>query len=171
LIAARAVIASLQEAGHKATATIGGAALRFLLLTAHLCLLHAVDVPLLLAAVGIGAAHKLAAGSVVAVGGRMWCETVFGEHIAAAAALGGDQIDASLIPTNIAAVWLDIADIRAACGVRAPWLRMHYKTTPGRRLACGIRCAETARCGDTGRVPVHTTAKRIAVADTVAASR
>jgi len=101
----------------------------------------------------------------------MWCETVFGEHIAAAAALGGDQIDASLIPTNIAAVWLDIADIRAACGVRAPWLRMHDKTTPGRRLACGIRCAETARCSDTGRVPVHTTAIGIAVADTVAASR
>lgn len=68
LIAARAVVASLQEARHKATATIGGAALRFLLLTEHLCRLHAVDVPLLLAAVGIGAAHKLAANSVVAVG-------------------------------------------------------------------------------------------------------
>jgi len=101
----------------------------------------------------------------------MWCKTVFGEHIAAAAALGGDQIDASLIPTNIAAVWLNLADIRAACGVLAPWLLMRHKTTAGRRLACGIRCAETARCSDTGRVPGHAAAKRIAVADTVAASR
>ena len=101
----------------------------------------------------------------------MWCKTVFGEHIAAAAALGGDQLHARFIPDDITAIGFNLADLRTTCGVLAPWLLMRHKTTAGRRLACGIRCAETARCGDTGRVPGHAAAKRIAVADTVAASR
>lgn len=171
MTAARAVIASLQETGDKATATLVGAALRLLRLAEDFRRLHTIDIPLFVAAIGIGITHQLTAGGVVAVGGRMWCETVFGEHIAAAAALGVDQIDAFLIPTNIAAVRLNRADFRAARGVLASWLCMHDKTAPGRRLACGIRRTETSCGSDTGRVPVHTTAKRITVADTVAAGR
>jgi len=171
LIAARAVIASLQEAGHKATATLVGAALRLLRLAEDFRHLHTIDIPLFVAAVGIGITHQLTAGGVVAVGCCMRRKAILCEDIAAAAALGGDQIDAFLIPTNIATVRLNRAHFRAARGILAPGLRMHDKTAPGRRLACGIRRTETLCGSNTGRVPVHTAAERIAVADTVAASR
>lgn len=101
----------------------------------------------------------------------MRLQTVFGKHIATTTTRGFDEVDTLLIPANVAAVRLNIADIGAACRILTPRLSMHDKTTTGRCLTCRICCTETLCCSNAGRVPVYPTAEGIAVANTIAAVR
>lgn len=171
LPAARAVTASLQEARHKAGASVVGAALRLLFPAERLRSLHAVGVPLLRATEGIGGTHQLTAGRVVAEGRQMRREAILGKHIAASTTLRRNQLDALFIPLDITAIRLHLADLRAARWILATWLRVCDQTTARCGITARIRCAETGRSCDARRVPVHAATKWIAVADTVAAGR